>query len=65
MAARSKAYICGRSPAEFVDSNPTGAMNICWEYCVFSGSGLCDELFTSPVESYRMCCVVLCDLETS
>jgi len=30
-----------------------------------SGRGLCDELITSPEESYRLCCVVVCDLETS
>jgi hypothetical protein len=27
--------------------------------------GLCDELITRPEESYRLCCVVVCDLETS
>jgi hypothetical protein len=30
-----------------------------------SGRGLCDELITRPEESYRLWCVVLCDLETS
>jgi len=30
-----------------------------------SGRGLCDELITRPEESYRLCCVVMCDLETS
>ena len=30
-----------------------------------SRRGLCDELITRPEESYRLCCVVLCDLETS
>jgi len=30
-----------------------------------SGRGLCDELSTRPEESYRLCCVVVCDLETS
>jgi len=30
-----------------------------------SGRGLCDELITRLEESYRLCCVVLCDLETS
>jgi len=30
-----------------------------------SGRGLCDELITCPEESYRLCCVVVCDLETS
>ena len=28
-------------------------------------AGLCDELITRPEESYRLCCVVVCDLETS
>ena len=35
-------------------------------YCecrVLSGRGLCDELITRPGESYRLCCVVVCDLE--
>jgi len=31
---------------------------------VLSGRGLCDELITRPEESYRLCCVVVCDLET-
>jgi len=30
-----------------------------------SGRGLCDELIARPEESYRVCCVVVCDLETS
>jgi len=30
-----------------------------------SGRGLCDELITRPEGSYRLCCVVVCDLETS
>jgi len=32
---------------------------------VLSGRGLCDELITRPEESYQLCCVVVCDLETS
>jgi hypothetical protein len=32
---------------------------------VLSGRDLCDELITRPEESYRLCCVVVCDLETS
>jgi ligand-binding sensor protein len=32
---------------------------------VLSGRGLCDELTTRPEESYLLCCVVVCDLETS
>ena len=32
---------------------------------MLSGRGLCDELITRSEESYRLCCVVVCDLETS
>ena len=32
---------------------------------MLSGRGLCDELITRREESYRLCCVVVCDLETS
>jgi hypothetical protein len=32
---------------------------------VLSGRGLCDDLITRPEEFYRLCCVVVCDLETS
>jgi hypothetical protein len=32
---------------------------------VLSGRGLCDELITRPEESYRLCCVIVYDLETS
>jgi len=28
-----------------------------------SGRGLCDELITRPEESYRLWCVIVCDLE--
>ena len=38
-------------------------MFVCCECCVLSGRGLCDELITRPEESYRMWCVVVCDLE--
>ena len=62
VAARFKAWVCGRSPAVIVGSNPAGGMNVC---CVLSGRGLCDELITGVEESYRMWCVVVCDLETS
>jgi len=40
-------------------------MDVCCECCVLSGRGLCDELVTRPDESCRLCCVVVCDLETS
>jgi len=32
---------------------------------VLSGRGLCDELITRPEESYRLRCVVVCDLWTA
>ena len=45
---------------------PPGAwIFVCCECRVLSGRGLCDELSTRPQESYRLCCVVVCDLETS
>jgi len=45
---------------------PQGAwMFVCCECCVLSGRGLCGELITRPEESYRMWCVIVCDLETS
>ena len=36
---------------------------VCCECCELSGRDLCDELITRPEESYRMWCVVVCDLE--
>src|SRR5215471_10976521 len=57
----SRRAACGRSPVEIVGSNSTGGMDI----RVLSGRDLCDELITRPEESYRLCCVVVCDLETS
>ena len=33
--------------------------------CLLSGRGLCDELITRLEESYRLWCVVVCDLKTS
>ena len=45
---------------------PPGAwIFVCCECPVSSGRGLCDELITRPEESYRLCCIVVCDLETS
>jgi hypothetical protein len=40
-------------------------MFVCCECCVLSDRGLCDELITRPEDSYRLWCVVVCDLETS
>ena len=43
---------------------PPGAwMFVDCECCMLSGRGLCDELITRPEETYRLWCVVACDLE--
>ena len=44
---------------------PEACMFLCCECCVLSGTGLCDGPITRPEESYRLWCVVVCDLETS
>jgi len=44
---------------------PGSWMFVCCECCLLSGRGLCDELITRPEDSYRLWCVVVCDLETS
>ena len=44
---------------------PEAWIFVCCECCVLSRRGVCDELITRPEESYRLCCVVVCDLETS
>ena len=46
-------------------SNHIGAMDISVVSGVLSGRGLCDELITLLEESYRLWCVVVCDIETS
>jgi len=38
-------------------------MFVCCDCRVLSGRGLCDELITRPEESYRLLCIVVCDLE--
>jgi len=51
----------GCAPAEIVGSNLTGRVDVSLLCCVLSG--LCDELITRPEESYRLWCVVVCNLE--
>jgi hypothetical protein len=51
---RSKAWVCGRLPAEIEGSNPTGGMDVCCECCVLSGRGLCDGPIPRTEESYRL-----------
>ena len=55
----------GRSPADIVGSNPTGGHGrlsvvsvVCCQVEVSA-----DEMISRPEESYRLCCVVVCDLE--
>ena len=45
--------------------SPRAWLFVCCECYVLSGRGLCDELITRSEESYRLWCVVVCDLETS
>jgi hypothetical protein len=58
MAARSKAYVCGRLVAGIAGSNPARGMYVCLLclYVVLScvGRGLCDGLITRPEESYSV-----------
>jgi hypothetical protein len=60
VAARSKAWVCGRTLAGIACLNPAGGMDVCFECCVLSGRGLCDGPITLPEESYKLWCVVLC-----
>jgi hypothetical protein len=59
---------CGSSVARLLDlwvRIPLGAWTfVCYECCVLSGRGFCDELITRTEESYWLWCVVVCDLET-
>ena len=56
----------GFEPTISAGERPPGAwIFVCCECRVLSGRGLCNELITRPEESYRLCCVVVCDLETS
>jgi len=45
---------------------PAAWMSVCCLCCtrMLSGRGLCDKLINRPEESHRLCCVVVCDLET-
>jgi len=48
----------------WVRIQPGAWMSVCCECCVSSGRSPCDELITRPEESYRLWCVVECDVET-
>jgi len=62
VAARSKAARLLRS---WVRIPPGAWMFVCFECCVLSGRGLCDELITRPEDPYRLWHVGLCDQEIS
>jgi hypothetical protein len=54
VAARSKAWVCGRSLAGIVGSNRAGNIDVSSvSVCVLSGRGLCDELITRSEDPYR------------
>ena len=59
---------CGSAAARLLGLRvriaPAAWMSVCCECCVLSGRSLCDGLITRPEESYRLWCVVKCDLET-
>jgi len=54
VAARSKAYVGGRSLTGIAGSKPIGGMFVCCECCVLSGRGLCVGLISCPEESNRV-----------
>jgi hypothetical protein len=59
VAARSKAYVCGRLVAEIAGSSTARGMDVCvlCLYVMLScvGRGLCDGLISRPEEFYRVC----------
>ena len=59
MAARSKAYVRGRWPANIVNSNLAGGVVVFVLCFVLPRRGLCDELIARPEESYRLWRVVV------
>ena len=54
VAARSKAWVCGRSLFGIAGSNPTEGIDVCLLCCVLSGRGLCEGPIMRPKESYRV-----------
>jgi hypothetical protein len=54
VAARSKAWVCGRSLAGIVGSNPARGIDVSLscECYVLSGRGLCESPITHTEESY-------------
>jgi hypothetical protein len=61
VAARTKAWVCGRSLARIAGSSPAWSLDVylLGVLCVLSGRGFCDGSIARPEESYRMWCVYL------
>ena len=64
---QSKTRVCGRSQAGIEGSNRAGLvwMSLSCECCALLGRGLWNEPIPCPGESYRLWCVLVCDLKTS
>jgi hypothetical protein len=60
----NSAFKAARLLRSWVRIPPGAWIFVCCECRVLSDRGLCDELITRPEEYYRLCCVVVCDLET-
>ena len=58
-------FAAARLLRSWVRITPGAWMFVRCQCCVLSGRGLRDELITRSEESYRLRCVVVCDLETS
>jgi hypothetical protein len=57
VAAKSKAWVCGRLVAGIAGSNVAEGMDVrllCLYVAFCEGRGLCDGLITRPEESYRV-----------
>ena len=57
VAARSKAWVCGRSHAGIAGSNPAGNMDVTLLWLLLSDRGLCDWPIALPEELYRVWCI--------
>jgi hypothetical protein len=57
VAARSEAWVCGRTLAAIAGSIPAMGIEICCECCVSSGRDFCVGLIARPEESHRVWCV--------
>ena len=56
-------YAAARLLRSWVRTPPRAWMFVLCECCVLSVRGFCDELITRPEESYRLRCIVVCNLE--